>query len=80
MIFREFIPAETAPEPEIIELEQEVVTIPVIEQEVVTIPVFEPVVDPAAVPEVVVVTSTDSETEMSTPAPCFFPGCNCKDR
>ena len=80
MIFREFIPAETAPEPEIIELEQEVVTIPVIEQEVVTIPVIEPVVDPAAVPEVVVVTSTDSETEMSTPAPCFFPGCNCKDR
>ena len=70
MIFREYIPAETAPEPEIIELEQEAMTIPAIE----------PVPDLAAVPEVVVVTSTDSETEMSTPAPCFFPGCNCKDR
>ena len=69
MVFREYVPAETAPEPEIIELEPEVVTIPAIE----------PGPELVAVPEVVVVTSTDSETEMSTPAPCFFPGCNCKD-
>ena len=44
-------------------------------------PEAEPEAEPEVVviPDVVVISSTESETEMSTPAHCIFKDCPCKD-